>query len=208
MIDESKLDFNLQFSLPNKGDEIAVVTTTAGVIKLKLFPTHAPNAVKNFTTLAKEGYYNNSFVFFIEPDVAFMAGTKDKQGQQSTTIFEANKPFKNEYTDSLWHFSGAVSSMSAAKDMSDSRFFITAQSEVSAETLQTMSRVGYPQKLIDEYKEKGGIPGLDKNYTIFAQTFEGFEVIDKIMASSTDENGVPTPDVKIITVEITQYTGE
>ncbi len=208
MIDESKLDFDAQLSNPNEGEEIAVITTTAGVIKLKLFPNHAPNAVNNFTTLAKEGYYNDSFVFFIEPDVAFMAGTKDKQGQEATTIFEENKPFKNEYTDALWHFSGSVSALSVNKHLADSRFFITASTDVSEEILSSMSRVGYPQKLIDKYKEKGGVPGLDKNYTIFAQTFEGFDVIDKIMSSQTDEDGVPTSDVKIITIEITQYTEE
>lgn len=208
MIDESKLDFDAQLSYPKENEKIAVVTTTQGVIKMKLFENHAPKACENFITLAREGYYNDSFVFFIEPDVAFMAGTKDREGKNATTIFEENKPFDNEYTDALWHFSGAVSSMSIEKNKSDSRFFITANATVPDETLETMTRVGYPQKLVDKYKEQGGIPGLDKNYTIFAQVYEGMDVVSKIMSSTTDQDGVPTPDVKIITVEISQFCEE
>lgn len=208
MIDVSKLDFDSQLSHPKENEKIAVITTTKGTIKMKLFENHAPKACENFITLAKEGYYNDSFVFFIEPDVAFMAGTKDREGQNATTIFEENKPFDNETTDALWHFSGAVSAMSVEKNKSDSRFFITANATVPTETLETMTRVGYPQKLVDKYKEQGGIPGLDKNYTIFAQVYEGMDVVSKIMSSTTDENGVPSPDVKIITVEILTFSGE
>ncbi len=208
MIDESKLNFNAQLSQPNENEEIAVITTTEGVIKMRLFPEYAPNAVNNFKTLANEGYYNDSFVFFIEQNVAFMAGTKDREGQQATTIFEENKPFENELTDALWHFTGAVSAMSTTKGKSDSRFFITANAKVSDATLDSMIEVGYPQKLVDKYKQIGGVPGLDKNYTIFGQIYEGLDIIDKIMSSPADENGVPSPDVKIQNIEITTHKGD
>ncbi len=208
MIDESKLDFNAQLSSPALDEEIAVIITTHGTIKMKFFENHAPNAVNNFKTLAKDGYYNNTFVFFTEKNVAFMAGTKDREGQEATTIFEENKPFENELTDALWHFPGAVSAMSTTKGKSDSRFFFTADTPIPDATINSMLEVGYPQSLVEKYKNLGGVPGLDKNYTIFAQVFEGFDVIEKIMSAPTDENGVPSPDIKIETIEITQYKGE
>ncbi len=57
------------------------------------------------------------------------------------------------------------------------------------------------------YEEKGGYPGLDGGYTVFGQTVEGFDVIDKISAvekseSSTGEMSVPMKDIIIDKVEI------
>jgi peptidyl-prolyl cis-trans isomerase B (cyclophilin B) len=207
-IDESKLNFEHQLSAPKENEQIAVITTDVGVIKLKLFPNDAPKTCENFVTLAKQGYYNGSFVFCVQPSVAFMAGSPQRDGQVGTTIFEDKKPFEEENTDALWHFSGSVCAMSNVQHKSDSRFFITAYTTVPTQTLDSMSRVGYPQKLIDKYREIGGVPGLDKNYTVFAQVFEGREVVEKIMLSKTDENGIPTPDVKIQTIEIINYDGE
>ena len=48
----------LQAQMPAEGEEIAVITTSKGVVKLRLFPEEAPKAVENFKTLAKHGYYD------------------------------------------------------------------------------------------------------------------------------------------------------
>ncbi|SDB86712.1 peptidylprolyl isomerase [Williamwhitmania taraxaci] len=52
------------------------------------------------------------------------------------------------------------------------------------------------------YKEVGGVPHLDGNYTVFGQVLEGFDVIDKIAAKETDSNDRPKKDVKIITIKV------
>ena len=46
---------NLQAQMPEEGEEIAVITTSEGVVKMRFFPEEAPKAVENFKTLAKEG---------------------------------------------------------------------------------------------------------------------------------------------------------
>ena len=48
-----------QLDKPQNGEEIAVMTTNMGVIKMRLFPEAAPKAVENFKGLIKKGYYNN-----------------------------------------------------------------------------------------------------------------------------------------------------
>lgn len=40
------------------GDTLAIIKTNMGEIKVKLFPAEAPKTVENFTTHAKNGYYN------------------------------------------------------------------------------------------------------------------------------------------------------
>ena len=49
---------NLQITPPAAGDTVAVMATTMGDIKIKLFPKQAPRAVENFVTHAKNGYYD------------------------------------------------------------------------------------------------------------------------------------------------------
>jgi cyclophilin family peptidyl-prolyl cis-trans isomerase len=41
------------------GDTVAVMTTSNGTIKIKLFPELAPKTVLNFMGHAQNGYYNN-----------------------------------------------------------------------------------------------------------------------------------------------------
>jgi len=66
-------------------------------------------------------------------------------------------------------------------------------------------------KLTDEisakYADIGGVPFLDGGYTVFGQTVEGFEVIDKISAAETvmgadDSQSSPVEEIIISTVAI------
>ncbi|MBQ3615810.1 MAG: peptidylprolyl isomerase, partial [Anaerotignum sp.] len=38
----------LQAQMPEEGEEIAVITTSEGVVKMRFFPEEAPKAVENF----------------------------------------------------------------------------------------------------------------------------------------------------------------
>ena len=73
-------------------------------------------------------------------------------------------------------------------------------------------RTPYGTKLKNTYKEVGGYPGLDMQYTVFGQTFEGQEVVKKIAScpkssemSSTGEKSTPDPEVILEKVEIVNY---
>lgn len=205
-IDETLFDFEGQTSLPEKDERIAVVTTSLGTFKMKFFPEYAPKAVENFVTLASEGHYDSTYVFCVQTDKMFLGGSKDNQGIEYTTIYEEGKPFSNEHTDALWHFSGSVSTISTEKDKGDSRFFVIGNVTVPDDMFKSMDRYGYPQPLIDAYKEFGGLPNYDRRYTVFAQVFEGIEVvnaINKVVVS--EDTGIPVEDVLIQKVEIVNY---
>lgn len=47
------------------------------------------------------------------------------------------------------------------------------------------------------YKEIGGTPFLDNNYTVFGEVIEGIDVIDKIANVQTDQNDRPVNDIKM-----------
>ncbi len=61
----------------------------------------------------------------------------------------------------------------------------------------------------DTYKEKGGVPSIDGCYTVFGQTVEGFDVIDKISAIEKVDDGngnISKPATEIIIDRIEIFT--
>ena len=70
----------LQFGLPEEGDEIIVIHTSMGTLKVMLFPEIAPKAVENFVTHAKEGYYNGLKFYKIQKDKCLYTGDPKGDG--------------------------------------------------------------------------------------------------------------------------------
>ena len=69
----------------------------------------------------------------------------------------------------------------------------------------------YTDAVGETYRTKGGVPFLDGGYTVFGQTVEGFEVLDKISAVEKVDDGngnisKPATDIIIDKVEI--FTAE
>lgn len=54
-----------------------------------------------------------------------------------------------------------------------------------------------PDSIRKIYRETGGVPWLDGNYTVFGEVTEGLEVIDKIQQKRTDRNDRPLQDIKM-----------
>lgn len=60
------------------------------------------------------------------------------------------------------------------------------------------------------YKETGGTPSLDGNYTVFGQVYEGFEVIDELSGAEVQDNGAgekskPVKDILIKNVSVSTF---
>ena len=54
-----------------------------------------------------------------------------------------------------------------------------------------------PEEKRNAYINERRYTPLDKEYTVFGEVIEGFEVIDKIAALPTDGNDRPITDVRI-----------
>lgn len=57
-------------------------------------------------------------------------------------------------------------------------------------------------ELIAKYKEVGGAPHLDGQYTVFGEVVEGMDVVEKIEKAQTDRNDRPTEDIRIISMKV------
>ena len=190
---------NIQTTLPVSGDTVATMETSMGDIKIKLFPQFAPKAVENFTTHAKEGYYNNLIFHRVIPDFMIQGGDPMGSGIGGESIW--GKPFEDEFAPELHNLRGALSMANAGPGTNGSQFFIVQAKEVPAQMIVQMEQMtaeqGFPPEATESYKEMGGTPWLDFRHTVFGQVFEGMEVVDAIAAVKTGANDKPVEPVVI-----------
>lgn len=68
--------------------------------------------------------------------------------------------------------------------------------------LENFIPVEIPEEHVEVYKNEGGTPHLDMQYTVFGEVVEGMDVLDRIAGAKTDENNRPINDVIIIAARV------
>ena len=149
-----------------------------GDVEIELYSNIAPNHVKRFETLAKEGKYDG--VVFHRVIDGFMAQTGDvKFGKSDSNDFDLKRagmggsdlPDLKEEFSSLPHDRGTLSmARSSDPNSANSQFFICFKPA----------------------------PFLDRQYTVFGKVIEGMENVDKIKRGDESNNGAVTDPDKII----------
>ncbi len=114
---------------PQKGEDIAVMETSLGTIKLRFFPEQAPMAVENFLTLAKEGYYDGVSFHRVMSDFMIQGGDPTGTGTGGKSIYTdvaGNRGyFQDEFSDRLFHFRGALSMANSGSDTNGRHCFLS-----------------------------------------------------------------------------------
>ncbi len=197
----------MQLALPQDGETIAIIKTDLGDISLRLFANEAPIAVENFIGLAQSGYFNGISFHRVVSDFVIQSGDATGSGTGGATIWD-NEAYPLEISDNLHHFTGAVG-IAHSGDGKDnkSQFYIiqTKKNSISNSNAVSLTEDGMREETADIYKNIGGAPHLDNLHTVFAQVFDGMDVVDAIGALEVDENSQPIEPIYIISVEITQY---
>jgi len=128
----------------------ATITTAKGVMKVEFFEKDAPNTVKNFTDLAKKGFYNGLTFHRVIPDFVIQGGCPQGNGMGGPGYtINCELDGNNQY-----HDRGVLSMAHAGRNTGGSQFFIC------------LSRTNTAH--------------LDRNHTCFGKVVEGLDVIDKI----------------------------
>ncbi|MEG2353591.1 MAG: peptidylprolyl isomerase [Clostridium sp.] len=200
----------IQFEAPEKGEEIAVISTSEGDIKIRLFPELAPKTIENFKGLINKGYYNGVIFHRVIKDFMIQGGDPDGTGKGGESIW--GKPFENEVDPSIRHFKGALSmANTGAPSTNGSQFFIVQNSKIDEKLLSQMKDIeksdpgNFPDIIVNKYAETGGTPHLDGKHSVFGQVFEGMDIVDKIANIEVDEKDKPVTDVVIKKAEIIKY---
>ena len=181
----------------------ATVKTNQGDMTFVLFPEIAPKAVENFTTHAKNGYYNGVVFHRVIRDFMIQGGDPTATGRGGESIW--GKPFEDEFSLEARNYYGALSMANAGPNTNGSQFFIVQASSVPdgmGEQMKQLADRGFPKEVYENYMRVGGTPWLDFHHTVFGQLIDGSEVLEKIAASDCDSSDKPLEDVVIESVEI------
>jgi cyclophilin family peptidyl-prolyl cis-trans isomerase len=160
------------------------IITSMGVIKVKLY-ADTPKHRENFAKLALEKYYDGTLFHRVINGFMIQGGDPLTKNPANKARFGTGGPdytIPAEFVPLHTHKKGALAAarrgdaVNPFKESSGSQFYLV-QDEV-------------------------GCSQLDGEYTVFGETIEGLDVIDKIAAVQTDNRNCPLQDVKIVTIKL------
>lgn len=208
-INTEKEEDLVQFSPMQEGEEYAVLVTNMGEMKIRFFSEYAPKAVENFKTHAIDGYYDKVIFHRVVNDFMIQSGDPLGNGRGGESIW--GKPFEDEFSTKLHNFRGALSMANVGANTNGSQFFIVQNTNLSdtlKAQLDNANRDSYSDAVIAKYKGIGGTPFLDYKHTVFAQVFEGMDVVDKIASvevTGSKQSPKPLKDIIIKKIKIEKY---
>ncbi len=198
-----------QLDRPVKGEPIAVMHTSLGDISIRLFPDKTPKTFENFTTHAKNGYYDGLKFHRVIKDFMIQGGDPKGTGTGGESIW--GREFEDEPDIELRNYCGALSMANAGPNTNGSQFFIVQASSAPADMLAQMKGMtaeqGFPAEVTAAYERVGGTPWLDFRHTVFGQVYDGMEVVNAIAAVPVGRNDMPREDVTITSIDILAYEG-
>lgn len=192
-----------QLNKPTENDTIAIIKTNMGEIKIKLFPEFAPKTVENFTTHAKNGYYDGLIFHRVIKNFMIQGGDPTGTGAGGQSIW--GRSFEDEFTGELHNLRGALSMANAGPNTNGSQFFIVQANSCPEDFIMQMKQIDekvFPTECVEAYEEIGGTPWLDFRHTVFGQVYDGMDVVDAIANVATKAQDKPIDDVIIETIII------
>ncbi len=115
-------EFGFQLDKPAAGDTVAIMHTSMGDISIRLFPEAAPKAVENFTTHAKNGYYNGLTFHRVMKDFMIQGGDPKGDGTGGKSIW--GDSFEDEFDRKLLNLRGSLAMANSDPNTNGSQFFI------------------------------------------------------------------------------------
>ena len=175
---------NAPVSLSQLPDEpVFDIETSLGTIKVKLYE-NTPRHRDNFAKLALNGFYDGLLFHRIIDDFMIQGGDPLTRDSSKRELFGTGGPgytIPAEFVPEYRHKKGALAAArmgdmaNPMKESSGSQFYL----------------VQNPNNCVH----------LDGDYTVFGETVEGLDVIDRIASVPVDRNGLPIEDVRIISVK-------
>jgi len=174
---------NVNPAAPTDMNVVAEMETSAGTMVLGFYPDVAPNHVKNFVDLAKQGFYDGTLFHRVIKGFMIQGGDPNTKDPAKSAMWGAGGPgYKvNAEFNANKHVRGTLSMARASDPNSAGSQFFICHAEASF---------------------------LDGQYTVFGELLKGYDVLDKIatgaIAPGTKDR--PKDPVKILKVTIRART--
>jgi peptidyl-prolyl cis-trans isomerase B (cyclophilin B) len=194
----------------NRNKDKVVITTEYGKIVLALYentPKHRDNMFK----LIKQKFYDSTLFHRVIPNFVVQGGDPDsKRATSGQALGDGDVGYRIPAEINIvdFHQRGAVGMArdnNPEKASSGCQFYIVVGKKYTDEELNKISeRTGrkFTPQQRNIYKNKGGTPHLDGNYTVFGIVEEGMEVVDKIAAEERNPADRPLKDIKMVKVRL------
>jgi cyclophilin family peptidyl-prolyl cis-trans isomerase len=182
------------------------ITTDSGTIVVRLYDS-TPLHRDNFAKLVQQGFYDSLLFHRTIPEFMIQGG--DPESKRATPGAMLGMGGENlpripaEFRPSLYHKRGVLAAArddNPAKMSNGCQFYIVQGKKFSDQELDIAeTRTGRKYSLTERmiYKQIGGSPWLDGNYTIFGEVESGIEVVDKIATAPADGNNRPLGDIRM-----------
>lgn len=193
------------FTAPEQGETVvSMKIKDYGEVKFKLFPEYLPEAVENFVTHAKEGYYDGLTFHRVIKDFMIQGGDPLGTGTGGESIW--GEKFDGGTYYNLIHTAGALAYANSGGTASDgSQFYVVTGTVQDADTIA--QQYSCTESAANAYSTYGGAPWLDGGYTVFGQVYDGLDVIFKVQQVETDGSDKPIQDVIIESMTVEEYDG-
>lgn len=158
------------------GDEIAVINTSKGTIRVQLAGKDAPIHVGNFVELANKGFYDNLKFHRYVPDFVIQGGCPNTRDYTPEQVIEGAQTGRGGFG-------------TGNPGYSIQEEFTTNPHNVHLDGTLAMARSQSPNSAGSQfYFCLGDQPFLDSGYTVFGQTIEGKDVIDSLRVGDVIES--------------------
>jgi peptidyl-prolyl cis-trans isomerase B (cyclophilin B) len=185
----------------------AVIETRYGNITVELSDS-TPIHRDNFIKLVKEGFYDELLFHRVIKGFMVQGGDPDsKDAPLNKRLGMSGPGYTIEAEIGLLHYRGALAaarkggSGNPDKRSSGSQFYIVdgleSVSEKDVSNAKSKNGLNYTQEQIDKYKEQGGYPFLDNEYTVFGRVIDGMDVVEKITNVEKISGDRPKEDIKM-----------
>jgi peptidyl-prolyl cis-trans isomerase A (cyclophilin A)/peptidyl-prolyl cis-trans isomerase B (cyclophilin B) len=139
--------------------------TSAGTIRIELYPAKAPKTVENFLQYVKDGHFNGTIFHRVIDGFMIQGGGFDKSYRQKAT----RAPIENEAKNGLKNDLGTVAmARTSAPHSASSQFFINGKNNDFLNAANAQDGWGY---------------------TVFAKVVSGMDVVMKISKTPTGPGG-------------------
>ncbi len=186
--------------------------TTMGTMVLKLY-NETPLHRDNFIKIVKSKQYDSLLFHRIIANFMIQGGDPSSKyaapGAQLGSGEIAGVPrIPAEFNPALYHKKGALAAArdgNPEKASSNCQFYIVVGkkfTDAELDRMQSYNGWKYTTEQREMYKNVGGTPHLDNNYTVYGELVSGMDVLDAISTVKTAPGDRPVTDVRIIKTKL------